>query len=239
MAAPHVVRPGSVEVDAHVATVHRLIFFEQISRLTASLSQAEMDNKQLQAQIFKATRECVTSVEECNQLRRRLIEVSTSAKRVFASQNQQREDILRDIGTLANSPLKDTSKIMESLSAVNVPAASKKKLAIENGALQPKPPTKSAAAAAGAAALKGSPKKAVHRTDATEESHAKNSAPDFLSFMPAGNGFGGLGGVSNMGAVQGFEGVRASFDPVMPPSNFNLDGDSFWTSPPKQVPGKR
>jgi len=135
--------------------------------------------------------------------------VSTSAKRVFASQNQQREEILRDIGTLANSPLKDTAKIVESV------------------------------AGAGAAAAKGSPKKAVHRSDASEDSQAKNSAPDFMSFIPQANGFGGPGGGSNMGALQGYDGVRASFDPMLPPSNFNLDGDSFWTSPPKQVPGKR
>jgi hypothetical protein len=169
-------------------------------------------------------------MEECNQLRRRLAEVSTSAKRVFASQNQQREEILRDIGTLANSPLKDTSKIMESLSAVSAPPAGKKKLAIENGAIQPKPPAKSAAAA------KGSPKKAAHRSDASEDAHIKNSAPDFMAFMPPLNGFGGPEGVPNMGA---FDGVRASSDPAMLPNNFNLDGDSFWTSPPKQVPGKR
>jgi hypothetical protein len=124
-----------------------------------------------------------------------LTEVSTSAKRVFASQNQQREEILRDIGTLANSPLKDTAKIMESLSAVSAPPAGKKKLAIENGALQPKPPAKSAAAvAAGVAAAKGSPKKAVHRSDASDDSHAKNSAPDFMSFIPQANAFGGPGG---------------------------------------------
>jgi hypothetical protein len=168
-----------------------------------------------------------------------LTDVSSSAKRVFASQNQQREEILRDIGTLANSPLKDTAKIMESLSAVSAPPAGKKKLAIENGALQPKPPAKSAAAAvASAAAAKGSPKKAAHRSDTNDDSHAKH-APDFLAFMPQVNGFAGLIGAPNMGAVSGFDGVRASFDPAMPPSNFNLDGDSFWTSPPKQVPGKR
>jgi hypothetical protein len=160
-----------------------------------------------------------------------LTEVSTSAKRVFASQNQQREEILRDIGTLANSPLKDTAKIMESLSAVNAPPAGKKKLAIENGALQPKPPAKSAAVA-GAAAAKGSPKKAAHRADASDDYQSKNSAPDFMAFMlPAGG--------PGMGAVPAFDGARASYDPAMPPSNFNLDGDSFWTSPPKQVPGKR
>ena len=170
-----------------------------------------------------------------------MTEVSTSAKRVFASQNQQREEILRDIGTLANSPLKDTSKIMESLSAVSAPPpAGKKKLAIENGPLLPKPPAQSAAAAvAGAAVAKGSPKKAAHRSDTSDDSRAKNSAPDFMAFMPAPNGFGGPGSGSGMGAVQGFDVVRASFDPAMPPSNFNLDGDSFWTSPPKQVPGKR
>lgn len=212
----------------------------QISRLTTSLGQAELENKRLQTQLFKATRECVTSVEECNQLRRRLTEVSTSAKRVFASQNQQREEILRDIGTLANSPLKDTAKIMESLSAASAPPAGKKKLAIENGVLQPKPPAKSAAAAlTGAASSKGSPKKSAHRPDASEDSHAKNSAPDFMAFMPAAIGFGGPGVGSGIGAVQGLDGVRASFDAAMPPSNFNLDGDSFWTSPPKQVPGKR
>ncbi len=182
----------------------------------------------------------MTNVEECNQLRRRLTEVSTSAKRVFASQNQQREEILRDIGTLASSPLKDTSKIMESLSAGSAPPAGKKKLAIENGPLLPKPPAKSAAAAvAGAAAAKGSPKKAAHRSDASDDSRAKNPAPDFMAFMPAPNVFGGPGSGSGMGAAQGFEGARASYDPAMPPSNFNLDGDSFWTSPPKQVPGKR
>jgi hypothetical protein len=206
-----------------------LFFHFQISRLTASLSQGELENKRLQAQLFKATRECVSSVEECNQLRRRLAEVSTSAKRVFASQNQQREEILRDIGTLANSPLKDTSKIMESLSAVSAPPAGKKKLAIENGAMQPKPPAKSVAAA------KGSPKKAAHRSDASEDAHIKSSAPDFMAFMPPSNGFGGPEGV----AMQAFDGARAYIDPAMPPNNFNLDGDSFWTSPPKQVPGKR
>lgn len=164
-----------------------------------------------------------------------MTDVSSSAKRVFASQNQQREEILRDIGTLANSPLKDTAKIMESLSAVSAPPAGKKKLAIENGALQPKPPAKSAAAAVGAAAAKGSPKKAAHRSDASDDSHPKN-VPDFLAFMPQANGFGGG---PNLGAAPGFDAVRASFDPALPPSNFNLDGDSFWTSPPKQVHGKR
>jgi hypothetical protein len=215
------------------------IFFMQISRLTASLSQAESENKRLNTQLFKATRECVSSVEECNQLRRRLTDVSSSAKRVFASQNQQRDEILRDIGTLASSPLKDTAKIIESLSAVSAPPAGKKKLAIENGALQPKPPAKSTAAAVvGAAAIKGSPKKAAHRSDTNDDSHAKN-ASDFLAFMPQVNGFGGIVGGPNMGALAGFDGVRASFDAAMPPSNFNLDGDSFWTSPPKQVLGKR
>jgi hypothetical protein len=128
---------------------------------------------------------------------------------------------------------------MEALSAVSAPPAGKKKLVIENGALQPKPPAKSASAAvAGAAAAKSSPKKAVHRSDANDDSHAKN-APDFSAFMPQVNGFGGFAG--GMVAAPGFDGVgvRASFDAAMPPSNFNLDGDSFWTSPPKQVPGKR